>query len=92
MSSKLHIKLSSEDCLSLAQIMDVFRSPITEEFAWALSYLSARCGQKILTDDETRDECHLVTSSTQILIHKDGYIHPNTFLNPEAGRSEIGNG
>jgi len=83
------VQLSSRGCLSLAQIIDAFQTPITEEFAWALCYQLAKCGQQTLTTtDSTRKRCLLLTSSAQLLVHKDGMVHEDTFLNTNLEHAE----
>lgn len=75
-------ELDSRGCLVLADIIESFHTPISEEHAWALCYQSAKCGQSILFDPCSRERCFLVTALDQLLLHKDGTVHPDSFLDP----------
>ncbi|XP_059058097.1 protein spire-like [Achroia grisella] len=71
--------LDAADCISLQQILQAFNSTISEEHAWALFYQTSRCYQKCLADGST---CYLPTEPRHVIIHKDGSVHPTTFLHP----------
>ncbi|XP_061707665.1 protein spire isoform X2 [Cydia pomonella] len=80
--------LDAAECISLQQILQAFNSTISEEHAWALAYQAARCFQKCLADGNT---CYLVTEPRHVLLHKDGYVHPNTLVQPgdDSSREEV---
>ncbi|XP_063376615.1 protein spire isoform X3 [Cydia fagiglandana] len=80
--------LDAAECISLQQILQAFNSTISEEHAWALAYQAARCYQKCLADGNT---CYLATEPRHVLLHKDGYVHPNTLVQPgdDSSREEV---
>ena len=73
-------ELDDQGCLVVADIVESFNTPISEEHAWAICYQAAKCGQGILSNDNQKDSCLLVTSIHHLIIHKDGHVHPATFL------------
>lgn len=73
------VALDGGDCITLQQILQAFNSTISEEHAWALAHQAARCFHKCLADGHT---CYLVTEPRHVLLHKDGFVHPNTLLHP----------
>ncbi|KPI94570.1 hypothetical protein RR46_05822 [Papilio xuthus] len=73
------VSLDAYDCLNLQQILQAFNSTIGEEYAWALFYQAAKCFQKCLADGST---CYLATEPRHLLLHKDGFVHPNTLTHP----------
>ncbi|XP_068621607.1 protein spire isoform X2 [Battus philenor] len=80
--------LDASDCINLQQILQAFNSTISEEHAWALFYQAAKCFQKCLADGST---CYLATEPRHLLLHKDGFVHPNTLLRPkdDSSREEV---
>jgi len=70
------IRLDQQDCLTLAQILRSFSAPITEEHAWAVIH------QAVTTLGELEgleDQLYLMTEADQLLVTKDGLVHPSTF-------------
>ncbi|XP_013168307.1 PREDICTED: protein spire [Papilio xuthus] len=82
------VSLDAYDCLNLQQILQAFNSTIGEEYAWALFYQAAKCFQKCLADGST---CYLATEPRHLLLHKDGFVHPNTLTHPgdDSSREEV---
>ncbi|XP_073942223.1 protein spire-like [Choristoneura fumiferana] len=82
------VALDGADCITLQQILQAFNSTISEEHAWALAHQAARCFHKCLADGHT---CYLVTEPRHVLLHKDGFVHPNTLLHPgdDSSREEV---
>ncbi|CAH2067480.1 unnamed protein product, partial [Iphiclides podalirius] len=74
--------LDASDCINLQQILQAFNSTISEEHAWALFYQAAKCFQKCLAEGSTS---YLATEPRHLLLHKDGFVHPNTLLRPGVG-------
>lgn len=82
-------ELDSRNVVSLADILKSFHAPISEEYAWALTYQCAKCGQSVLANDEEREICHLITQPEHLLVHKDGQIHPHSFISQDPASPTI---
>jgi len=82
-------ELNSSGWLSLADILASFNAPISEEHAWALSYQCAQCGKSVLRDENTKDDCLLVTEPHHLLLHKDGQVHKDSFLSISLGKNAV---
>jgi len=74
--------LDDKGCLVVAEIVESFNTPISEEHAWALCHQAAKCGAGILGNEAQREVCLLVTTSHHLLLHKEGQVHSATFLDP----------
>lgn len=66
--------------VDLEKILVRFGAPVSEERAWALCYSSVQCYFSLDSHDKANSA--LVTSLQHIVLHKDGYVHPDTFLAP----------
>lgn len=75
--------LDSDLCVSLKNILVSFNTPISEEHAWALVYQFAKCFCSELSDKDNQSK--LVTKPKDVFLHRDGYVHPKTFLDLEGG-------
>lgn len=71
-------KLDQDDCVSLANIIKSFNTPVSEEHAWALCYQCAKCFKNAFEHDPNR--CRVVKNLEEVRIHKDGFIHPSTII------------
>lgn len=74
-------KLDENDCVSLVNIIKSFNTPVSEEHAWALCYQCAKCFKNAFEREPNR--CRVVKNLEEVLIHKDGFIHPSTIINSE---------
>lgn len=77
-SKPMKCKLDADECVSLSDILISFNAPISEEHAWALCYQCAKCFKNAYT--KNRDKCRLVKKLDQVLLHKEGYVHPKTII------------
>jgi spire-like protein len=73
-------ELDDRGCLVVANIVESFGTPISEEHAWALCYQAAKAGIGILGNESQKEACLLVTSMAHLVVHKDGQVTPATFL------------
>lgn len=71
-------RLDGNGCVSLLDILISFNAPINEEHAWALCYQCGVCFKNALQND--RGKCRVVTELDQVLLHRDGHVHPNTIF------------
>ena len=78
-------KLDSFQCLSLSQVVNAFSNPINQEHAWALMYQGVSCFLKLSGRHSTTSSsvCYLVRGMGDIMISKEGFVHPNTFIMDE---------
>uniref|UniRef100_A0A224XK81 Putative kinase non-catalytic c-lobe domain protein n=1 Tax=Panstrongylus lignarius TaxID=156445 RepID=A0A224XK81_9HEMI len=77
--SKMKLKkctLNEDHCVTLADILAAFNAPLSEEHAWAVCYQCAKCFRNAIRNNP--DRCKVVYEIDQVLIHKDGHVHPNT--------------
>lgn len=72
--------LDHRGCVELEKILVRFGAPVSEERAWALCYSSVKCYLEL--DNGDRPNSAIVTSLQNIVLHKDGYVHPDTFIVP----------
>ena len=72
--------LDHRGCVELEKILVRFGAPVSEERSWALCYSSVKCYLEL--DSHDRANSALVTSLNHIVLHKDGYVHPDTFSVP----------
>jgi len=78
-------KLDSFQCLSLSQVVNAFSNPINQEHAWALVYQGVTCFLRLSGRQSTTSSsvCYLVRGMGDIMISKEGFVHPNTFIMDE---------
>ncbi|XP_069949748.1 protein spire homolog 1 isoform X3 [Cherax quadricarinatus] len=80
--------LDPRGCISLECILLAFSAPISEEQAWALCYTTIQCFFAIR--DEDKSKATLSTSLKHVILHKDGYVHEDTFMpNGNQGRTRV---
>uniref|UniRef100_A0A0K2SVK8 Spire [Tribolium castaneum] n=1 Tax=Lepeophtheirus salmonis TaxID=72036 RepID=A0A0K2SVK8_LEPSM len=80
--SPVPCRIKSNGTLCLGGIISVFTESITEEHAWAVIYGSCKTLEEMLTtplEGEKRN-FYFITSPSNIQIHVDGKVHPNTYL------------
>lgn len=65
-----------------------FGAPVSEERAWAICYSTVKCYLDL--DSQDRANSALVTSLQHIVLHKDGYVHPDTFIVPASSITRDG--
>ncbi|XP_049959939.1 protein spire isoform X1 [Schistocerca serialis cubense] len=70
--------LDANSCVSLLDILISFNAPINEQHAWALCYQCAKSFKNAMPGD--KGKCYYVTELEHVLLHKDGYVHPNTIF------------
>lgn len=70
-------RLDENLCLSLSAILESFNAPISEEQAWALCYQTAKAYKNV---SRNLEELRVVSQLSQVLIHRDGHVHPHTVL------------
>ncbi|XP_069175377.1 protein spire homolog 1 isoform X2 [Procambarus clarkii] len=80
--------LDPRGCINLECILLAFSAPISEEQAWALCYTSIQCFFGLR--DETKSKAALSTSLKHVILHKDGFVHEDTFMpSGSQGRSRL---
>lgn len=70
--------LDHRGCVDLEKMLTRFGAPVSEERAWALCYATVQCYMQLDNHDKSRSA--LVSNLNHIVIHKDGYVHRDTFL------------
>lgn len=70
--------LDPRGCINLESILSAFSAPISEEQAWALCYTFVQCYFDLR--DEDKSKVVLSTSLKHVILHKDGYVHQDTFI------------
>lgn len=83
------IELDSRNCLTLEQILQAFMAPISEQHAWAVVHQATKCLASVLEQADMDAAKFMVMKSRDIIIHKDGFVHKDTFLSPRLGRQEL---
>ncbi|XP_042893935.1 protein spire-like isoform X2 [Penaeus japonicus] len=80
--------LDPRGCINLESILSAFSAPISEEQAWALCYTFVQCYFDLR--DEDKSKVVLSTSLKHVILHKDGYVHQDTFIPTDSqGRSRV---
>ncbi|XP_069995688.1 protein spire isoform X6 [Penaeus vannamei] len=80
--------LDPRGCINLESILSAFNAPISEEQAWALCYTFVQCYFDLR--DEDKSKVVLSTSLKHVILHKDGYVHQDTFIPMDSqGRSRV---
>jgi len=80
-----NVQLQNE-CLSLQTILQAFDAPISEQYAWAIVYQSLKCLDMILEATDSSTPKYVVLNLAELLLHKDGYIHSDSYLQPGQNR------
>lgn len=70
--------LDPRGCINLESILSAFNAPISEEQAWARCYTFVQCYFDLR--DEDKSKVVLSTSLKHVILHKDGYVHQDTFI------------
>lgn len=70
--------LDPRGCINLESILSAFNAPISEEQAWALCYTFVQCYFDLR--DEDKSKVVLSTSLKHVILHKDGFVHQDTFI------------
>uniref|UniRef100_A0A2P2I985 Protein spire-like n=1 Tax=Hirondellea gigas TaxID=1518452 RepID=A0A2P2I985_9CRUS len=73
-----HSILDHRGCVQLEKILVRFGAPVSEERAWALCYSSVQCYLQLDSHDKANSA--LVSSLSHVVLHKDGYVHRDTFM------------
>ncbi|XP_018019422.1 protein spire-like [Hyalella azteca] len=72
--------LDHRGCVDLETILVKFGAPISEERAWAICYSAVKCYLEL--DSQDKSQSAIVTSLQDLILHKDGFVHRDTFLAP----------
>ena len=80
--------INERDCVPLKDVLLRLGSPLSEELAWALCYSVVESYIRFIQQNHTNYS--LLEDLQQIVFHKDGHIHDETFHPPSATISVSG--
>ena len=83
------VELDSRSCLTLEQVLRAFLAPISEYHAWAIIHQTVQCLLRVLDTKDMATSKYRAVSSRDIVIHKEGFVHTDTFLLPGLDRKEL---
>lgn len=73
-------RLDSQNCISLAAVLETFNSSISEEQAWAICFGFVRCIRTLAKKGFKFKRGQLAESEFVLYLHRDGYVHEKTII------------
>lgn len=72
--------LDHRGCADLEKLLVRFGAPVSEERAWALCHSAVQCYFQL--DSHDKSNCALISNLSHLILHKDGYVHQDSYVVP----------